>query len=91
MFKCEQIVSPFLPSNIYLQRFICSTKPTRKICIDTHLGTVSVFSSDSPSKYGNARFTTVPLKVLSDQICIRYVDYFQFGFSTSLHVGIIRI
>ena len=31
-------------------------------------GTVSVISSDSPCKYGNARFTTVPLRALSDQV-----------------------
>ena len=30
-------------------------------------GTVSVMSSDPPSKDSNARFTKVPLKPLSDQ------------------------
>ena len=30
-------------------------------------GTVSVISSDLPSKDDNVRFTTVPLKTLSDQ------------------------
>ena len=30
-------------------------------------GAVSVISSDPPSKDNNARFTTVPLKALSDQ------------------------
>ena len=30
-------------------------------------GTVSVMSSDPPSKDSNARFTSVPLKPLSDQ------------------------
>ena len=29
-------------------------------------GTVSVISSDPPCKDGNARFTTIPLKALSD-------------------------
>ena len=32
-------------------------------------GTVSVISSYHPCKYGNARFTTIPSKVLSDQVC----------------------
>ena len=31
-------------------------------------GTVSVISSDSPCKYGNAWFTTVQLRALSDQV-----------------------
>ena len=31
------------------------------------LKTVSVISSDNPCKNGNARFTTVPIKSLSDQ------------------------
>ena len=31
-------------------------------------GTVSLISSDPPCKDGNARFTTVTLKALSDQI-----------------------
>ena len=31
-------------------------------------GTVSVISSDPPCKDGNARFTTVSLKALSDQV-----------------------
>ena len=34
--------------------------------------TVSVNSSNPPSKDGNARFTTVPLKPLSDQHCQGY-------------------
>ena len=40
------------------------------VLIDFHKikGTVSVISSDPPCKDGNARFTTVPLKALSDQI-----------------------
>ena len=33
--------------------------------------TVGVISSDPPCKDGNARFTTVPLKALSDQMGIR--------------------
>ena len=33
-------------------------------------GTVSVFSSDSPCRDGNARFTTVPLKPLTDLGCL---------------------
>ena len=32
-------------------------------------GTVSVISSNSPCKDGNARFTTIPLKHLSGQYC----------------------
>ena len=35
-------------------------------------GIVSVISSDPPCKDDNARFTTVPLKAVSDQILIRY-------------------
>jgi len=31
-------------------------------------GTVSVISSDPPCKDSNSRFTTVPLKALSDQV-----------------------
>ena len=31
-------------------------------------GTVSVISSDPPCKDDNARFSTVPLKALSDQV-----------------------
>ena len=34
-------------------------------------GTVSVVLSDPPCKDGNAWFTTVPLKALSDQVWIR--------------------
>ena len=33
-------------------------------------GTVGVISSEPPCKDGNVRFTTVPLKALSDQVCI---------------------
>ena len=40
-------------------------------------GSVSTISSDPLCKYVNARFTTVPLKVLSDELCIKY-QYFQF-------------
>ena len=32
-------------------------------------GSVSVISSEPPCKDGNARFTTIPLKSLSDQKC----------------------
>ena len=35
-------------------------------------GTVSVISSNPPCKDGNARFTTVPLKALCDQVWVRY-------------------
>ena len=38
--------------------------------------TVSVISSDPPRNKGSARFTTVPLKALSEQVGIRY--YFNF-------------
>ena len=31
-------------------------------------GTVSVISSELQCKYGNDRFTTIPKKVLSDQV-----------------------
>ena len=43
-------------------------------CIDKSniKGTVSVISSDSPCKDGNPRFTTAPLKALSDKIWIRF-------------------
>ena len=34
--------------------------------------TVSVISSDPSCKDGNARFTTIPLKPLSDQVFVRY-------------------
>ena len=37
--------------------------------------TVSVISSDPPCKDGNARFTTVLLKALSDQVWIRYACF----------------
>ena len=35
-------------------------------------GTENVISSDPPSRDDNARFTTVPLKALSDQVWIRF-------------------
>jgi len=35
-------------------------------------GTGSLISSDPPCKNGNTRFTTVPLKALSDQVWKRY-------------------
>ena len=41
-------------------------------------GTVSVILSDPPCKDANARFTTVPLKALSDQVWIRYSCFFLF-------------
>ena len=43
---------------------------TRRESVQVFLfkGTVSVISSDSPYKDDNARFTTVPLKALSDQV-----------------------
>ena len=49
------------------------TVTTRNLAIECRLfsffkGTVSVISSDPLCKYDNARFTTVPLKALSDQV-----------------------
>ena len=41
-------------------------------------GTVSVNSSDSPFRDGNARFTTVPLKALSDEAWARYSCFCLF-------------
>ena len=35
-------------------------------------GIVSIISNDSPGKDGIARFTTIPLKALSDQVSSRY-------------------
>ena len=35
-------------------------------------GSISVISKDPPCKAGNARFTTVDLKALSDQVLNRY-------------------
>ena len=35
-----------------------------------HKGTI--ISNNPPCKYGNARFTTLPSKTLSDQVWIRY-------------------
>ena len=39
---------------------------------------ISVISCDHPCKDGNTRFTTVPLKTLSDQVWIR-CKYFLFS------------
>ena len=38
-------------------------------------GTVSVISSDPPSKAGNACFTKMPFKPLADQYCGRYCRF----------------
>ena len=42
-----------------------------RLDIQRSKGTVSVVLSDPPCKDGNAWFTTVPLKALSDQVWIR--------------------
>jgi len=47
-------------------------------------GTVSVISSDPPCKDGNARYTTVPLKALSDDKCGRYCHFSRFKSVPSL-------
>ena len=39
---------------------------------------VNVISSDSTCKNGNVRFTSVPLKLLSDQYCGRYCRFSGF-------------
>ena len=39
-----------------------------EVCSKIFKGTVRVFSSDPPYKDDYARFTTVPLKALSDQV-----------------------
>ena len=39
--------------------------------LNTVKGIVTVILSDPPCKYGNAQFTTVPLKALSDPVWIR--------------------
>jgi len=44
---------------------------TRKV-YDEVKGIVNVISSDPPSQDANARFTTIPLKALSDQVWNRY-------------------
>ena len=43
-------------------------------------GTVSVISSELQCKYGNDRFTTIPKKVLTDQVWIRYqsLQFWEF-------------
>ena len=49
--------------------------------------TLSVISSDPPCKDGITRFTTVPLKALSDQVWIRYTCFLpncSFSFAGSL-------
>ena len=38
-------------------------------------GHVSVISSNTPYKYNNARFKTVPLKPINDQLCGRYCRF----------------
>ena len=40
-------------------------------------GTVRVISSDPPCKDGNVRFTTVPLKPLSDPKMWKILSFFQ--------------
>ena len=51
-------------------------------------GTISVISSDSPCKDGNAWFKTVPLKAFSDQVWIIYQCFYflkcSFSFAVSL-------
>ena len=55
-------------------------------------GTVSVISSDPPCKDDSAGFTTVPFKVLSDQVLSNYIlmfitfqaDYFNLGSLTKV-------
>ena len=57
-------------------------------------GTVSVISSDSPCKYGNAWFTTVQLRALSDQVkticqCLKSEKphfYYRNTYSTYLNI-----
>ena len=43
-------------------------------------GTVNLISSDPPCKDGNARFTTVPFKDLSDQAWIRNAYFFYWNY-----------
>ena len=51
-------------------------------CINSWLKrTVSIILSDSSCKDGNALFTTVPLKALSDQVWIKYPWFFNYLFS----------
>jgi len=38
-------------------------------------GHVSVISSNTPYKYNNARFITVPLKPINEQLCGRYCRF----------------
>ena len=55
-------------------------------------GTASLISSDPPCKDDNARFTTVPLKALSDQVyriryqCLKFqkLIIFNCGFSSKV-------
>ena len=44
-----------------------------------------MISSDTLCKDGNARFTTIPLKPLSDQICGRYCRFSSFKVFNSVH------
>ena len=72
-------------TDFYIILLIISTKNAELISFflcSPFKGTIGVISSDSPCKDGNARFSRVHLKPLSDQVWIRYawICYFNLWF-----------
>ena len=84
------------PENVARTRIIVAGLPTLDhvlkyvnsnswiIPLDPCKGTVSVIWSDPPCKDGNARFTTVHIKALSDQAWIRFPCFYFFKLIVSI-------
>ena len=85
LFKIAIIITTFIDAQNHDRTF----SYTLSYSCFLYTWTVVVVSSYPPWKDGNARFTAVPLKALSDQVWIRYrcfsffkLFFFIFGFST---------
>ena len=86
-----KLYSGCLKYRLCIQFFCVKTKKAVIDCSSKKLnfsieGSVSEVSSDPPCKDGNAPFTTIPLKALSDQVGIGYPSLFFFKLLISICV-----